>query len=70
MEEEIFILGMTKRPLSSKDVLPKYYDCGHAAGLSDERIDQIISITDHMEKLENISELVEILTNQDLKNAK
>ena len=70
VEEEIFILGMTKRPLSSKDVIPKYYDCGHAAGLSDEKIDQILSMTDHMEKLENISELMEILTKQDLNNAK
>jgi 2-methylcitrate dehydratase PrpD len=64
MEEEIFILGMTKRPLSSEDVIPKYYDCGHAAGLSDEKVDQILFVTGHMEKLEDISELTDILKNQ------
>ena len=52
---------MTKRPLSSEDVMPKYYDCGHAAGLPDEKVDQIISITGNIENLKNISELVYVL---------
>ena len=62
-EEEIFILGMTKRPLSSEDVIPKYYDCGSVAGLSMEKIDEIISLADNIEKLENISTLVDKLKN-------
>ncbi|MBN2062225.1 MAG: MmgE/PrpD family protein [Deltaproteobacteria bacterium] len=60
-EEEIFILGMTKRPLSFEDVVSKYHDCGNVAGLSGEKIDRIMSLTGNLDKLENISELLNFL---------
>jgi 2-methylcitrate dehydratase PrpD len=60
-EEEIFILGMTKRPLSFKDVEPKYYNCGAVAGLSTVKIADIISLVNNLDQLENTLSLVKML---------
>lgn len=58
VEEEIFIRGMTKRPLFFDDVAFKYRDCGAVAGLSVDKIDGIISLVQSLEQLEDISELI------------
>ena len=57
-EEEIFIRGMTKRPLFFEDVAFKYQDCGAAAGMSEERIDTIISLVRNLEQVDSISGLM------------
>ena len=57
-EEEIFIRGMTKRPLYFDDVLFKYDDCGAAAGISKKKIDAIISIVNNIEQVEDVSTLM------------
>ncbi len=54
-EEEIFILGMTRRPLTFADVEHKYVDCGQEAGLSGEKISRIISQTNKMEQVDSMS---------------
>jgi 2-methylcitrate dehydratase PrpD len=58
-EEEIFILGMTRRPLSADDVGFKYQDCGAVAGLASEQIDRIISLTRALDELEAVSLLTQ-----------
>jgi 2-methylcitrate dehydratase PrpD len=57
-EEEIFIRGMTKRPLSFDDVMFKYDDCGAAAGISKKKVDAIISMVNDIEQLEDVSTLM------------
>lgn len=64
-EEEIFILGMAKRPLSFKDVESKYQDCGGAAGLKDRKIEQIIALIVNLERYGNVAVLMEQLNNED-----
>lgn len=64
-EEEIFILGMTRRPLSFDDVVSKYHDCGKIACISGDKIDRIISLADDIDKLENVSELLSLLKIRD-----
>lgn len=54
-EEEIFIRGMTKRPLFFKDVAFKYQDCGAAAGMSEGQVDAIISLFKNLEQVDDIS---------------
>lgn len=61
-EEEIFILGMTKRPLSFKDVEFKYHDCGSVAGLTTEKIEQIISLLNNLEQIDNVGAMMEQIT--------
>lgn len=58
-EEEIFIRGMTKRPLGFKDVKAKFYDCGSVAGLSTDTSMDIISRIEVLEKLKNVKALME-----------
>lgn len=62
-EEEIFIRGMTQRPLTFEDVKFKYDDCGAVAGLSKEKISNIISLFSHLEKLNDVSEVIEQINN-------
>jgi 2-methylcitrate dehydratase PrpD len=57
-EEEIFIRGMTKRPLSLEDVILKFHNCGAAAGLSEEKVDMVISLINKFEQAESVAELV------------
>lgn len=57
-EEEIFIRGMTKRPLFFEDVKFKYQDCGAAAGMSKEKIDAIISLVNNLEHEDDVGGLM------------
>ena len=57
-EEEIFIRGMTRRPLFFEDVKFKYRDCGAAAGLSAEEIDAIIPLVNNLEQIGNVNDLM------------
>jgi len=58
-EEEIFILGMARRPLSLEDVRHKYQDCGNMAGLSQENIDKIISLVTELDQLDDLTPLLQ-----------
>lgn len=57
-EEEIFIKGMTKRPLFFDDVLFKYKDCGALAGMDANQVDEIISMVRKLETVDSVGELV------------
>lgn len=57
-EEEIFIRGMTKRPLPFEDLRFKYQDCGKAAGLGSENINSIIANICELENSENLDALM------------
>jgi 2-methylcitrate dehydratase PrpD len=61
-EEEIFILGMTKRPLTFNDVEFKYHDCGGVAGLATEKIEHIISLLNNLEQIDNVGVMMEQIT--------
>jgi 2-methylcitrate dehydratase PrpD len=58
-EEEIFILGMARRPLSLEDVRYKYQDCGNMAGLSQENINTIISLGTELDQLDDLTSLLQ-----------
>ena len=62
-EEDIFIRGMTKRPLFFGDVVFKYDDCGVAAGISKKKIDAIISMVNHIEQIEDVGTLMAEIKN-------
>ena len=62
LEHEIlFTLGATKRPLSIDNVEKKFDDCSSEAGFSEERREKIKSIVKNLEKVEDISQLLELL---------
>lgn len=67
-EEEIFILGMTKRPLSFKDIEPKYFDCGSEAGLSKKNINDIICQINNLEQVENVADLMNKIIGYQVQN--
>ena len=58
-EEEVFILGMARRPLGPQDVRFKYRDCGDVAGLSPEGIDALLSAVKELDRLEHLTPLLE-----------
>lgn len=60
-EEEIFIQGAAKRPLSIKEVREKFDDCASYAGLSEERRDKIASMIESLEEVKDISELTALV---------
>jgi 2-methylcitrate dehydratase PrpD len=62
-EEDIFIRGMTKRPLFFDDVVFKYDDCGVTAGISKKKIDAIISMVNHIEQIEDVGTLMAEIKN-------
>ncbi|MGD8387233.1 MAG: MmgE/PrpD family protein [Desulfobacteraceae bacterium] len=57
-EEEIFILGMSRRPLALEDVRFKYQDCGSVAGLPPEEIDTVLSLVASLEQLDDLTPLL------------
>jgi 2-methylcitrate dehydratase PrpD len=57
-EEEIFTLGAVKRPLSMKAAKRKYYACVSDGLLSREEADQVFEMISLLDKLENISLLM------------
>ena len=61
-EEEIFILGMARRPLTFEDVRFKYQDCGNVAGLPPEEIDTIVSRVEGFEHLNDLTLLLQHLS--------
>jgi 2-methylcitrate dehydratase PrpD len=61
-EEEIFILGMARRPLIFDDVRFKYEDCGRVAGLPPEKIDKIVSLVAGLEHLDDLTPLLKLLS--------
>jgi len=61
-EEEIFILGMARRPLTLENVYFKYQDCGSMAGLSQEKIDTIVSLVSGLEQLDDLTPLIQHLS--------
>ena len=63
-EEEIFILGMARRPLAFEDVRFKYKDCGSVAGLPPEDIDTIISLATGLEQLNDLTLLLQHLSSE------
>ena len=60
-EEEIFIRGMTRRPLSFEDIQGKYRDCGQVAGLTPARIDRIIAMSQELERLDSLQPLLDLV---------
>jgi 2-methylcitrate dehydratase PrpD len=58
VEEELFILGMTQRPVPPKDVRFKYQDCGRLAKVPPENIDTIISLVAELEQLGDLTDLL------------
>ena len=61
-EEEIFIRGMARRPLTLDDVSFKYQDCGGVAGLPPEKIDAIVSLAAGLEHLDDLTPLLQLLS--------
>ena len=61
-EEEIFIRGMARRPLTLEDVSFKYQDCGSVAGLPPEKIDTIVSLVAGLEHLDDLTPLLQLLS--------
>jgi 2-methylcitrate dehydratase PrpD len=61
-EEEIFILGMARRPLTFEDVRFKYQDCGSVAGLPPDEIDTIVSLVTGLERLNDLPLLLQHLS--------
>jgi 2-methylcitrate dehydratase PrpD len=61
-EEEIFILGMARRPLTFEDVRFKYQDCGNVAGLPPEEIGTILSLMEGLERLNDLTLLLRHLS--------
>ena len=61
-EEEIFIRGMARRPLTLEDVSFKYQDCGSVAGLAQEKIDTIVSLVAGLERLADLESLMQLLS--------
>jgi 2-methylcitrate dehydratase PrpD len=57
-EEEIFIRGMTKRPLAFDDVKFKYHDCGGMVGMDSVRIEEIIEVFRHLETVDNVADVI------------
>ena len=61
-EEEIFIRGMARRPLTFEDVRFKYQDCGSVADLPPEEIDTIVSLAEGLEHLDDLTPLLQHLS--------
>lgn len=61
VEEEIFIKGMTKRPLFFDDVAFKYEDLGEAAGLSEDRIKSIMDLVKNLEQVADVNEILKAI---------
>lgn len=59
VEEELFILGMTRRPVPLNDVRFKYQDCGSLAGLTPEKIDAVISLVMDIDHLDDLKVLLQ-----------
>lgn len=62
-EEEIFIKGMTRRPLSFTDVSMKYYDCGKVAGMSAAQVDELTALVRNMENIGTVRDFIEQVRN-------
>ena len=62
-EEEIFIRGMTKRPLFFEDVAFKYQDCGIVAGMSTEKIEATIAAIKDLENVDSVRNLMASISN-------
>jgi hypothetical protein len=60
-EQEIFIRGMTRRPLTLEDINFKYQDCGSVAGLPPDEVEAIVSIVGGLEQLDDLTPLLEHL---------
>jgi len=63
-EEEVFIRGMARRPLSLEDIRFKYQDCGSVAGLAPEKIDTIVSLVAGLEHLDDLAPLLQHLSDE------
>jgi 2-methylcitrate dehydratase PrpD len=57
-EEETFIQGAAKRPLSVEHVRDKFHECASEVGLSAEKREKILSIIDGLEEVKDISRLI------------
>ena len=61
-EEELFILGMARRPLSLEDVRFKLRDCGGSAGLAPESADKLMSMAADLERLDDLTPLLALVS--------
>ncbi len=57
-EEQIFVLGAARRPLSMEYVRNKFIACASTAGFSSKRTEGIIGLVEGIEELEKISHLL------------
>ena len=57
-EEEIFIRGMTKRPLAFDDVKFKYHDCGKMVGMDSAKVEEIIEVFRDLETVGNVADVI------------
>lgn len=64
-EEQIFVLGAARRPLSMEHVKKKFRSCAVASGLSHERTEHLIDTVERIERLATVSELLNQFRNKD-----
>ena len=57
-DEQIFMQGAAKRPLSMDDVIKKFNNCANEVGLVQIRKDGIISAVKDLENISDISGLI------------
>jgi 2-methylcitrate dehydratase PrpD len=57
-EEEIFVQGAVKRPLSVEHVKRKFYECASEAGLSEQRRAKIVSMIEDLQDVGDISKRI------------
>ncbi|RLB38987.1 MAG: hypothetical protein DRH12_12110 [Deltaproteobacteria bacterium] len=62
-EEEIFIQGGAKRPLSMEHIKRKFLDCSSEVGVAAEKTSEIIAMVEDLENVRNISQLTRLLGN-------
>jgi hypothetical protein len=57
-EEQLFVLGAARRPLSMAHVVEKFKTCASASGLAGTKAARVINMVESMEQLEDISQLL------------
>ncbi|RLA87405.1 MAG: hypothetical protein DRG40_00425 [Deltaproteobacteria bacterium] len=62
-EEETFIQGGTRRPLSMEHIKRKFLDCTSEVGIAPQKSSQIIVMVEELENIGNISQLTKLLEN-------
>lgn len=69
-EEQGYIRGAAKRPLTMKHVEAKFVDCATMAGFTKERIAEVIAEVNKLEKVKDISTLLDLFEGRKTRKTK